>query len=100
MGFYSPSLLIQDARRHGVDVQPVDLTSSDWESRVEKDGSVRLGLREIKGFSKKVAERISACRAERPFADIADLASRALLQQGDLNLLSAADALKILVSAQ
>jgi error-prone DNA polymerase len=96
MGFYSPSLLIQDARRHGVVVHPVDITSSDWESRVERDGSVRLGLREIKGFSKKVAERISVSRSEKPFTDVADLASRTLLSQGDLNLLSASDALKLL----
>jgi error-prone DNA polymerase len=36
------------------------------------------------------------CRSERLFTDVADLASRALLRQGDLNLLSASDALKML----
>jgi len=30
MGFYSPSQLIQDARRHGVVVLPVDVQTSDW----------------------------------------------------------------------
>ena len=30
MGFYSPSQLIQDAQRHGVEVRPVDVTLSDW----------------------------------------------------------------------
>ncbi|MBY0465676.1 MAG: hypothetical protein K2W33_12105, partial [Burkholderiales bacterium] len=31
MGFYSPSQLVQDARRHGVEVWPVDVLASDWD---------------------------------------------------------------------
>ena len=31
MGFYAPAQLVSDARRHGVDVRPVDVTISDWE---------------------------------------------------------------------
>jgi error-prone DNA polymerase len=31
MGFYAPAQLVQDARRHGVEVRPVDVTVSDWE---------------------------------------------------------------------
>ncbi|KAB2909155.1 MAG: DNA polymerase III subunit alpha, partial [Dechloromonas sp.] len=46
MGFYSPSMLIQDARRHGVSVLPADVTASDWDSRIDEGGAVRLGLRE------------------------------------------------------
>ncbi|MGY6155701.1 error-prone DNA polymerase [Paraburkholderia graminis] len=36
LGFYSPSQLVQDARRHGVKVLPPDVTLSDWESTFEK----------------------------------------------------------------
>ncbi|MBV1876376.1 MAG: error-prone DNA polymerase [Pseudomonadales bacterium] len=32
MGFYSASQLVQDARRHGVEIKPVDISTSDWES--------------------------------------------------------------------
>ncbi len=35
MGFYAPSQLIQDARRHGVEVRPADVTVSDWECTLE-----------------------------------------------------------------
>ncbi|WP_407945321.1 error-prone DNA polymerase [Paraburkholderia antibiotica] len=36
LGFYSPSQLVQDARRHGVKVLPPDVTLSDWESGFEQ----------------------------------------------------------------
>ena len=94
MGFYSPSLLIQDARRHGVVVLPPDANASDWDSRVDPDGAVRLGLREIKGLARAAGERIAAVdRRKRPFSSVADLAARASLQRRDLDLLAAADAL-------
>jgi error-prone DNA polymerase len=35
MGFYSPSQLVQDARRHGVEVRPVDVTMSDLDCTLE-----------------------------------------------------------------
>ena len=95
MGFYSPSMLIQDARRHGVSVLPPDVTVSNWDSHLDENGAVRLGLREISGFSKAVAERIAAVdQKEQPFSNVADLAERAGLQRRDLDLLAAADALQ------
>jgi error-prone DNA polymerase len=96
MGFYSPSLLIQDARRHGVKVLPPEVTASDWESRIDAHGAVRLGLREISGFSRVVAESITVNRQKQSFFDVADLAARAGLQRRDLDLLAAADALSSL----
>ncbi len=93
MGFYSPSQLVQDAHRHGVAVRPVDVAASAWDSTLETDGGVRLGLREIAGFAQAAAERIAAARAARPFADVGDLAARAALNRRDLDLLAAADAL-------
>src|SRR5579864_7872521 len=35
MGFYSPAILINDARRHGLRVRPIDVTRSDWVCTVE-----------------------------------------------------------------
>ncbi len=93
MGFYSPSQLVQDARRHGVAVRPVEVAASGWDSVVEADGGVRLGLREIVGFARAAAERIVAARTAHPFADVGDLAARAALNRRDLDLLAAADAL-------
>ena len=96
MGFYSPSQLVQDARRHRVAVGPVDVAASGWDSTLEADGGVRLGLCEIVGFARVAAERIVAARAARPFADVGDLAVRAGLSRRDLDLLAAADALSSL----
>ncbi|MDE2441330.1 MAG: error-prone DNA polymerase, partial [Betaproteobacteria bacterium] len=96
MGFYSPSMLIQDARRHGVTVLPPDVTASDWDSTLEQEGAVRLGLREIKGFAQVAADGIAAARGRRPFRHVEDLAIRAGLQRRDLDLLAAADALRSL----
>jgi error-prone DNA polymerase len=41
MGFYSESQLVQDARRHGVEVRPVDVRSSDWDCTLEPENGVR-----------------------------------------------------------
>ena len=38
MGFYAPAQLVQDARRHGVDVRGVDVTVSEWDCTLEKMG--------------------------------------------------------------
>jgi error-prone DNA polymerase len=35
MGFYAPSQLLQDARRHDVEVLPVDVVASDWDCTLE-----------------------------------------------------------------
>src|SRR4249920_4071469 len=82
MGFYAPSQLVQDARRHGVEVRPVDVTASEWECTLEAGGSspvLRLGMLMVKGLSQAGAERIAAARRERPFKSVDDLARRASL---------------------
>jgi error-prone DNA polymerase len=95
MGFYSASQLIQDARRHGVEVRAVDVRYSAAASTLEQ-GAVRLGLHCVKGLSPAVAERLVQARAQGPWRDLADLARRAALSRRDLDLLAAADALKAL----
>jgi error-prone DNA polymerase len=109
LGFYSSSELVQDARRHDVEVRPVDTTVSDWEctlegengdrSRVTGHGSpssqpaVRLGLLMVKGLSRAGAERIVTARLWSPFSDVEDLARRASLDRRDLHRLAAGGAL-------
>jgi error-prone DNA polymerase len=91
MGFYSPSQLVQDARRHGVVALPVSATDSQWEA-VLTAGSVRLGLGSIAGLSHSGALRLVETRRLRPFATVADLATRAQLSRTDLDALAAANA--------
>jgi error-prone DNA polymerase len=95
MGFYAPAQLVQDARRHGVEVLPVDVTVSDWDCALEQD-ALRLGLRMVSGLSEASAQRITAARAAAPFAHVADLAHRAQLNRHDLSVLAAAGALATL----
>jgi len=107
MGFYSPSQLVQDARRHGVVILPVDVTVSDWDCTLEAaargddagdapQSPVRLGLSRVKGMREDAAKRIEAARAQRPFGSVEDLAMRAGLDRHDIDVLAAADALAAL----
>jgi error-prone DNA polymerase len=97
MGFYAPSQLVQDARRHGVEVRAVDVTRSEWACTLEPPvPAVRLGLLMIKGLSEAGARRIVAARAAAPFASVPDLARRARLDARDLKRLAAAGALNAL----
>jgi error-prone DNA polymerase len=102
MGFYAPSQLVQDARRHGVEVRPVDVSESHWDCTLERGGNtepvVRLGLLMIKGLSRSGADRIVEARNDHSFESIHDLAHRAALNQHDLQCLSRAGALNSLSS--
>ena len=96
MGFYSPSQLVQDAKRHGVDVRAPDVMKSDVDCTLEDmphPPAVRLGLRMIAGLQWESAERVIAARKERVFDNAEDLARRAGLELHEMKLLAAADAL-------
>ena len=112
MGFYAPAQLVRDARAHGVEVRPVDVTTSAVESTLEPmpaDAAafigpwprlgaplqpVRLGLDRIGGLSAAAAQRVVVARAQAVFATPEDLARRALLNAHDLQALAQADALR------
>jgi error-prone DNA polymerase len=100
MGFYGPAQLVRDARAHGVEVRPVDVQESAYESTLQRreDGepALRLGMRMIKSLSEAGAMRIEAARRERRFESVQDLARRADLDRGDLEALAAAGALSAL----
>jgi error-prone DNA polymerase len=93
MGFYAPAQLVQDARRHKVDVRPVDVRYSGWDCDMENPNAVRLGLRMVNGLSQTGAERLVTARGESAFRDVDDLAGRARLNQRDLKALADASAL-------
>ncbi|MCK6426681.1 MAG: error-prone DNA polymerase [Burkholderiaceae bacterium] len=96
LGFYSPSQLVQDAKRHGVEVRRVDVMHSHWDCTLEGlpgPPAVRLGLRMIGGLTAAAGQRIVAARRCAPFDSAEDLARRAVLEQHEMNHLAAADAL-------
>ena len=98
MGFYSASQLVQDARRHGVEIRPVDVMVSDWEASLEpcndQQPAVRLGLNVVHGLTQLAGWRIEEARAVKDFSDLNDIALRASLSATDLQALAAANALQ------
>jgi error-prone DNA polymerase len=105
MGFYAPAQLVRDAQAHGVEVRPVDVHCSAWETTLEQpsEGSlrpVRLGLSRLLGLPEAAARRIEQARGGRPgepgfqpFDSPEDLARRAGLDARELQLLAQGDAL-------
>jgi error-prone DNA polymerase len=96
MGFYAPAQLVQEARRSGVVVHPVDVCVSHWDCTLEDRNTLRLGLRLVSGLSEDCGRRIEAARAERAFLDLDDLVHRVPLDARERRLLADADALRTL----
>ena len=118
MGFYSPSQLVQDAKRHGVKVHPIDILTSQWDHSLEiltgetaseemtfhktqpnekrsktTQPAVRLGLRLIKGLKQQTAERIINARTKNGIISLDQLTQQAKLNRQDLDCLAHANAL-------
>ncbi|OYP36741.1 error-prone DNA polymerase [Rhodopirellula sp. MGV] len=103
MGFYAPAQLVADAQKHGVEVLPVDVNQSDFESSLQQTPSgrgpaIRLGLQTIRGLPNEDGQRIAAERERGgPYRDVTDITRRAKIGQSVVSLLADADALKGLV---
>jgi error-prone DNA polymerase len=101
MGFYAPAQLVADARGHGVEVRPVDVNRSDWESKLERregDGApvVRLGWSQVKGLSQAVAETLVRARQSGPFTSFTDFVRLTGFTTSILSRLATADAFRSL----
>jgi error-prone DNA polymerase len=97
MGFYAPGTLIEDAKRHGVKVHPVDVRCSRWDATLERasDGSapaVRLGLRSVRGLGSKAKEIVERALEGGPFESIEEFARRTRFNQRTLRQLAEAGA--------
>jgi error-prone DNA polymerase len=98
MGFYTPSQLIQAAKRHNISILPIDVQHSEWDCSLhasainKKQLDIRLGLRLIKGLSFESAQRISIARQQRPFSQLNDLIKRCQLNQHERQALIRANA--------
>ena len=102
MGFYSTSTIVEDAKRHGVELRPVDATLSRWHCTLEPRGAapsggtfaVRMGLRYVKGLAEASWKRIEEARVLREFTSVEDLVGRTGLDAGALTRLAEAGALE------
>jgi error-prone DNA polymerase len=111
MGFYSVASLVRDAREHGVAVLPPDINHSGFDCSLEAvaegvpEGErpatwghggpcLRLGLAQIRGVSRDVADGIAAARETGgAFKSVEDFARRAGADRRQLALLANGDAL-------
>ncbi len=104
MGFYNPATLVKDAQRHGVEVRPVDVTTSEWLCTLETDTrdktpAVRVGLRYVGGLSQRAGEQLANERAQAPFHGMPDLTRRVRLKQDEITALAELGALAKLPGA-
>jgi error-prone DNA polymerase len=112
MGFYASAQLVRDAQEHGIEVRPVDVNLSDWDCTLESASSareriqprhasmrddilsahaLRLGLRQISGFSEDWGKKIESLRGQG-FDSVRDLWLRTGLPPNALEKLAHADA--------
>ena len=99
MGFYQPAQLIIDARRHGVEVLPVDINHSVWDNTLEgefgvKPHKLRLGFRQVKGLKAVNIEKLVQYR-HKHYTRVDELAD--ILSIFTLERLADADAFALLV---
>jgi error-prone DNA polymerase len=101
MGFYSPAVILNDARRHGVRILRTDVQRSGWDSSIEdpgdnsvdEPGGLRMGLRLVRGLGEAAGRAIERAREGGRFRSVEDLARRAGLPSRVLVPLAAAGAL-------
>ncbi|MAI91685.1 error-prone DNA polymerase [Ponticaulis sp.] len=95
MGFYAPAQIIRDARAHGVTVLPVCIEHSYWDNVLEPSGdgslAVRLGFRQVKGFSEEDGLWLASARGNG-YRSIEAVWRRAGLGRPALSKLAGADA--------
>jgi error-prone DNA polymerase len=99
MGFYQPAQIISDARRHGVEVKPVDINHSQWDNQLEESPSepgkhcaLRLGFRQVKGLREEEMKVLVDGRKDR-YSAIHELRETGLAE-GALEKLADADAFR------
>jgi error-prone DNA polymerase len=110
MGFYQPAQIVSDARRHGVEVLPVDVNLSCWDNTLVGMGrccAIRLGFRQVKGLRQEDMEVLVRGRGgspvtgtapgsgleQRPYASLPALCE-AGVTEGVLERLADADAFR------
>jgi error-prone DNA polymerase len=101
MGFYAPAQIVGDARKHGVDVRPLDINASDWDCTLEpaiqsaNQHALRLGLRFASGLAEEEGRLIVKVRRSgngSPYASVEEVARRTGVSRKAIEALAEADA--------
>ncbi|MFP3879632.1 MAG: DNA polymerase III subunit alpha [Dehalococcoidia bacterium] len=80
MGFYSPEVIVRDAKRHGIDILPTHINKSNARCTIE-DGKVRLGLMYVKEVGEKAMDQIVTARERAPYSSLEDFCLRTGLER-------------------
>lgn len=78
MGFYPAHVVVSEARRCGVEIRPVDVTTSDVRATVEGE-AIRLGLSLVAGLGEVGGQSVVEARRFGPFRSLADFCRRTRL---------------------
>jgi len=81
MGFYSPASIIEDCRRHRLEVRTICVNASEWECTLESTPiALRLGFLLVRNLPRQAADRLLAARrVGGVFAALPDLVRRTKL---------------------
>ncbi len=97
MGFWQPSIILDEAKREGIRILHIDINGSQAECTLE-EGAIRIGLNYVKGLGEASIARIEEERSKKPFVDLSDFCKRARLPRRlieNLILSGAMDAWKV-----
>lgn len=83
MGYYPPQIICNEARRRGISILPPDINRSMVDFALES-GSIRVGLKQVKGVSQNSLQTIVKARQNAPFASLPDCLGRSILQEDEL----------------
>ena len=92
MGFYSTEVLVNDARRHGVVVKPVEVNASEYWSHVDAGGALRLGFHLVRALGSAQKERLEVALRGGAFGDLLAFAQRTQLEKEAIENLAVAGA--------
>ncbi|MHB1159175.1 MAG: DNA polymerase III subunit alpha [Chloroflexota bacterium] len=92
MGFYSPEVVANDAKRHGIRILPVDVNLSRGSCTVE-EGAIRLGFSYVHSLGEAALRRLEEEQQHGPFRSLREFLHRTRLSREAVENLIAVGAL-------
>jgi error-prone DNA polymerase len=86
MGFYAPAQIVGDARKNGVEVREIDVSSSYAQNTLEEESgdyhAVRLGFRQIDGFRWNDPDEVRLKEIQSSFRSASEVESHLVNREG------------------
>jgi error-prone DNA polymerase len=89
--YYPTQTIVEEARRWGIRLLPVDINRSSARFMAERD-MIRMGLMQVKGLTEESAEAIVQARGRRSFTSLADFWRRTTTERDAVEKLIAVGA--------